>query len=73
VENDKAPDDQSADVEATVTCPHCGELNEIALDPGGAGAQDYVEDCHVCCRPWRVHIRWRRNGSAEVHLNRLDE
>ena len=29
--------DDIVDTEATVLCPYCGELNDIALDPGGGG------------------------------------
>ncbi len=57
----------------TVLCPYCGEPNEIALDPGGGRVQDYVEDCQVCCQPWRVHVRYRRDGGAEVTLRASDE
>jgi hypothetical protein len=32
-------------------CPHCGEIIDIAIDPGGGEEQEYVEDCSVCCRP----------------------
>ncbi len=73
MENDEESNEHSADTEATVACPYCGEANDIALDPGGASVQEYVEDCHVCCRPWQVRIRWRRNGSAEVRLDPLDQ
>ena len=34
-------------------CPYCGERVSCLLD-GSAGAQDYVEDCEVCCRPFEV-------------------
>lgn len=34
----------------TVQCPYCGESFETNVDPSG-GSQEYVEDCHVCCRP----------------------
>jgi cysteine-rich CPXCG protein len=36
-----------------VDCPYCGEVITLALDPS-AGAQRYIEDCHVCCRPITV-------------------
>ena len=36
-----------------LVCPHCGEPLETYPDPGGGSAQDYVEDCAVCCRPIR--------------------
>lgn len=56
----------TADTEAEVRCPYCGEVNEIALDPGSGTEQEYVEDCQVCCRPWRVAIRYDLHGEAEV-------
>jgi hypothetical protein len=61
-------DDELAETEATVTCPYCGEVNEIGLDPGGGAHQEYVEDCQVCCRPWRVLVEYRPDGSATVQL-----
>ena len=60
--------DGTADVGAVVACPHCGELNEIGLDPGSGEEQEYIEDCQVCCRPWRVVVRYGADGSANVTL-----
>ncbi len=37
-----------------VSCPWCGECFETAVD-ASAGAQQYVEDCQVCCRPIVMH------------------
>ena len=48
--------DGTADTDALVTCPYCGESVEITLDPGSGAVQDYVEDCEVCCQPWHVHV-----------------
>ena len=64
--------DGVADTQALVHCPHCGQPNEVALDPGGGARQEYVEDCEVCCRPWRVSVAFRADGSAEVHLEAAD-
>lgn len=58
--------DGTADLEAEVACPWCGELVSIALDPGSGNTQEYVEDCQVCCRPWTVHVSYGDDGSAEV-------
>jgi len=60
--------DGTAETEATVTCPYCGEVNEIGLDPGGGAHQEYVEDCQVCCRPWQVRVEYLPDGSATVEL-----
>lgn len=56
------------DTEAEVECPHCGETVVITLDPAGGTQQEYVEDCEVCCGPWRVRIRYGDSGVAEVTL-----
>ncbi len=48
-DDDDAPEDSEWNTEAEVTCPYCGEIVTIALDPGGGPSQAYVEDCQVCC------------------------
>jgi transposase-like protein len=65
--------DGTADTSATVLCPYCGEANEIAVDPGGGSAQEYVEDCQVCCRPWRVVVGYDGSGAASVHVEPADD
>lgn len=53
-------------------CPYCGEWIELALD-ASAGAQDYVEDCQVCCRPMRVVVDVDAAGDAQARVFRDDE
>jgi hypothetical protein len=65
--------DGVADTEATVVCPYCGEAVEIALDAGGGASQEYVEDCAVCCQPWRVSVSYDGAGGAFVSVAALDE
>ncbi len=60
--------DGTAETGASVLCPYCGEINEIALDPGSGSEQEYVEDCQVCCRPWQVAVRYLPDGSADVSV-----
>ena len=60
--------DGTLETEATVLCPYCGEINEISLDPGSGRHQEYVEDCQVCCRPWRVVVNYQSDGTAEVSV-----
>ena len=60
--------DGTAETDATVRCPYCGEINEIALDPGSGTEQEYVEDCQVCCRPWQVRVHYLGDGTAEVSV-----
>ena len=64
--------DGSADLSATVQCPYCGEEVEISLDQGSGESQQYVEDCQVCCNPWRVSVSYHE-GQAEVSITALDE
>ncbi|HEY4303671.1 MAG TPA: CPXCG motif-containing cysteine-rich protein [Gemmatimonadaceae bacterium] len=64
--------DGTADTTAMVCCPYCGEENEVAIDPGSGESQDYVEDCQVCCQPWRVSVHYGSDGTAEVMATALD-
>ena len=63
----------SADTAAVVVCPYCGESNDIVLDAGGGEFQEYVEDCQVCCQPWRVTVVYDDGGSARVAATPLDD
>ena len=63
--------DGTAETTADVVCPYCGEAVTIAVDPGGGSAQEYVEDCEVCCRPWDVRVRFL-DGVPEVQIAPLD-
>jgi hypothetical protein len=65
--------DSGADTEATVVCPYCHQSVEITLDPGSGDAQEYVEDCEVCCQPWRVSVHYETDGSAEVTAEAMDD
>ena len=60
--------DGVADLEAEVSCPYCGESCSITLDPGSGVTQEYVEDCPVCCQPWRVTVHYNEDGAAEVEV-----
>jgi len=61
------------DDEANVVCPYCGAPNVVGLDAGGAAVQQYEEDCQVCCQMWRVSVRYKRSGRAEISVERADE
>ena len=72
--DDEFPEgDGTAQTDATVLCPYCGEEVEIAIDPGGGPAQLYVEDCEICCQPWQVSVSYDEAGQAEVVVTVLDE
>jgi hypothetical protein len=72
-EFDEMSDAAALDSEAEVSCPYCGEVVSVAVDAGGGSVQDYVEDCPVCCRPWRVHVHLQRGGAPQVHLETQDD
>ncbi len=72
LEDDPQADGAALETEADVTCPHCGQTLTIALDPGGGRAQDYVEDCEVCCRPWRVRVWYDAAGVPEVQVHPVE-
>ena len=65
--------DGTADVGASATCPYCGEIVELTLDPGGGEHQEYIEDCPVCCQPWSVTVQYDAEGQAHVDLVASDE
>jgi hypothetical protein len=65
--------DGTADLDAVIECPYCGESIELTLDPGSGSQQDYVEDCEVCCQPWQVSVRYDDEGHAEVSVTPLTE
>lgn len=56
------------DTEAEISCPYCGELVTVGLDPGSGPVQAYLEDCQVCCRPWRVRVQYDGWGRAQVQV-----
>ena len=51
-----------------VECAYCGEVITLVLDPS-AGAQRYIEDCHVCCRPITVDLDIDADGDAFVRVH----
>jgi hypothetical protein len=64
-EDDAAFDDE-VQSEAEVSCPYCGESVSIELDVAGGASQEYVQDCSVCCQPWRVQVEYDDAGVAQV-------
>ena len=52
-----------------VQCPYCGEDVAIYVERDVTGA--FVQDCEVCCNPWRVHVRGRGEERG-VEVTRAD-
>lgn len=57
------------DDEFQVTCPYCGETLSIYVEADVRGS--FVQDCEVCCNPWRVRVRGR-GESREIEVARAD-
>ncbi len=52
-----------------VTCPYCGEEVEIYVEADVRGT--FVQDCEVCCNPWRLRVVCR-GGERDVEVSRAD-
>lgn len=50
-----------------VSCPACWETIVLEVDLS-AGAQTYVEDCSVCCRPMLVRLTVAPDGEFQVSV-----
>jgi len=55
--------------EFAVQCPYCGEDANIYIEPDVHGT--LVQDCEVCCNPWRVDVWWDE-GERYVTVTRGD-
>ena len=45
-----------------IQCPYCGEAIVIEPEPSDE-VMEYVEDCHVCCRPIVITVSYSEHGS----------
>lgn len=44
------PEAETVLEEVSLHCPYCGEPISVLVD-ASEPAQEYIEDCEVCCRP----------------------
>ena len=59
--------DGTVETEATVLLSLLrGDQRDRRWTRAAASHQEYVEDCQVCCRPWRVVVTYLPDGTAEV-------
>ncbi len=61
--------DGAMDDSVVVVCPYCGENVEIYVEPDVTGT--FVQDCEVCCNPWRVRVSGRGAHRA-IEVARAD-
>ena len=52
--------------EGRYLCGACGEEIVVPIDASAGSAQEYVEDCPVCCRANVVHVELEDDGTARV-------
>ena len=50
--------------EGRYVCPTCGEEIVIPLDRSQGDAQEYGEDCPVCCHPNTIHVEFDDNDGG---------
>jgi hypothetical protein len=55
----------------TVRCPYCFEVVEVDFDPETEG--ELIQDCEVCCNPWRVRVARDEDGGALVDVERAQD
>jgi hypothetical protein len=49
----------------SLQCPYCGESIDLVIDDS-VDHQQYVEDCHVCCRPINISVTVEAEGEVVV-------
>jgi hypothetical protein len=52
--------------EASYICDSCGEEIVVPIDLSAGAAQEYVEDCPVCCRANVIRIEIDEDGDVRV-------
>jgi hypothetical protein len=52
-----------------VVCPYCGERIDIHVEADVRGS--FVQDCEVCCNPWRVRL-YGSGDERRIDVRRAD-
>jgi len=58
--------------ETSISCPYCGEVICVLIDDS-VEAQQYIEDCQVCCRPIVFITSSCPGETTRVEVRREDE
>ena len=53
-------------------CPYCGEKVSMLFECF-SGAQEYIEDCEVCCAPIKINYVVNNQTIELVTVQRLDD
>ncbi len=59
-------------VETVISCPYCGERISVLIEPLEE-AQEYIEDCQVCCRPIVFHLSLQADAKPFVSVHAENE
>ena len=54
------------------TCPYCWQTIEVVIDCSEM-AQEYVEDCFVCCRPILLTVSIDNSGWPDITTRQENE
>ncbi len=54
--------------EKDIQCPYCWETINVLIDCS-VEAQEYVEDCQVCCRPIIFDVEIDEDGNSSVNVS----
>jgi transcription elongation factor Elf1 len=52
--------------EGRYDCPHCGEEIVVPVDADAGEAQEYVEDCPICCSPVLLSVSIEDDGEVRI-------
>lgn len=58
--------------EYIVSCPYCGENINVLIDCS-YDAQEYIEDCQVCCRPIIFQVQYGVDDSMQINVKHENE
>ena len=56
----------------SIGCPYCGETIKVLLDASDV-AEQYIEDCQVCCRPINFIVYESMDGELDVNVYSEDD
>lgn len=62
--------------EHIISCPYCGEIINVLIDCSFGiqeDAQEYIEDCQVCCRPITFQVQFSDANSIQVNVKHENE
>ena len=59
------------EIEKFFICPYCGESISMMFDIS-AGAQQYIEDCEICCCPIEIKFSVNEGFIESLKVFRID-